>query len=326
MNHVLNGKALFRWCDRCGTLLLGGVCDTCGSSGREFEVSLPGDIRPAMGKAAEGVALLLRRHFGSSVPTDSKLIFLNKVSGEDRSDEIVVDGKIIGTMRFDVRTKEFSFDLKLDGALQLLPVAKKGIVTVAKLTGHLKGKKISGQEIIEVKGEFSEGDPLIVVSESTLCTGEAKVGSNDVRNVEKAILIRDVGKVEKASFGKHASRQDFVAANRRFLEGLESKGVSDIKSFVGNREQPVTLSFSGGKDSLAAYGIAKKGKLKFTLIFIDTGLEFPDTVEYVHNFVAKHNEQLIEASAGNAFWEQVATFGPPAKDFRCVARYASWGR
>lgn len=325
MNHYLHGKALFRWCDKCGTLLLGAACDTCGSSGREFEVSLPGDIRPAMGKAAEGVALLLRKHFGTSVPTDSKLIFLNKVAGEDRSDEIVVDGKIVGTMRFDVRTREFTFDLKLDGALQLLPVAKKGMVTVAKLTGHLKGKKISGQEIVEIKGEFSEGDPLIIVSGNTLCTGVAKVGSDQVRTAEKAILIRDVGKVERSAFGKRASRQDFVAANRRFLDGLESKGVSDIKSFVGNRELPVTLSFSGGKDSLATYGIAKKAKLRITLIFIDTGIEFPDTVEYVHNFVAKHNEQLIEASAGNAFWEQVDTFGPPAKDFRWCCKVCKLG-
>ena len=238
MSHFLHGKALYRWCDRCGTLLLGAACDTCGSSGREFEVSLPGDIRPAMGKAAEGVALLLRKHFGSSVPTDSKLIFLNKVAGEDRSDEIVVDGKIVGTMRFDVRHKDFALDLKLDGAQQLLPVAKKGIVTVSKLTGHLKGKKIPGAEIVEIKGEFAEGDPLIIVSGNTLCTGVAKVGSDLVRNAEKAILIRDVGKVEKAAFGKRTSRQEFVASNRRFLEGLESKGVSDIKSFVGNRDTP----------------------------------------------------------------------------------------
>jgi phosphoadenosine phosphosulfate reductase len=325
MSHYLHGKALFRWCDKCGTLLLGVACDTCGASGREFEVSLPGDIRPAMGKAAEGVALLLRKHFGSSVPTDSKLIFLNKVAGEDRSDEIVVDGKIIGTMRFDVRTKEFAFDLKMEGAEQLLPVAKRGIVMVSKLTGHLKGKKISGSEIVEIKGDFSEGDPLIVVSGNTLCSAVAKVGSDQARTAEKAILIRDVGKVEKAPFGKRASRQDFVASNRRFLEGLESKGVSDIKSFVGNRELPVTLSFSGGKDSLAAYGIAKKGKLKITLIFIDTGLEFPDTVDYVRNFVAKHNEQLIVASAGNAFWEQVDTFGPPAKDFRWCCKVCKLG-
>ncbi|HEY3419333.1 MAG TPA: phosphoadenosine phosphosulfate reductase family protein [Methanomassiliicoccales archaeon] len=325
MSHFLHGKALFRWCDKCGTLLLGTGCDTCGATGREFEVSLPGDMRPAMGKAAEGVALILRKHFGSSVPTDSKLIFLNKVAGEDRSDEIVVDGRIIGTMRFDVRIKEFAFDLKMDGAQQLLPVAKKGIVTVAKLTGHLKGKKVSGQEIVDIKGEFSEGDPLIVVSGNTLCSAVAKVGSGEAKTAEKAILIRDVGKVEKQPFGKRASRQDFVAANRRFLEGLESKGVSDIKSFVGNRGLPVTLSFSGGKDSLAAYGISKKAKLKITLIFIDTGLEFPETVDYVHNFVAKHNEQLIEASAGNAFWEQVDTFGPPAKDFRWCCKVCKLG-
>ena len=111
----------------------------------------------------------------------------------------------------------------------------------------------------------------------------------------------------------------------KILEGLESKAISDIKSFVGNRDLPVTLSFSGGKDSLACYGIAKKAKLKITLIFIDTGLEFPDTVDYVHNFVAKHNEHIIEASAGNAFWEQVDTFGPPAKDFRWCCKVCKLG-
>ena len=324
MNNYLNGKASFRWCDRCGTLLLGTICDTCSSSGREFEVSLPGDIRPAMGKAAEGVASLLRKHFGSSAPTDSKLFFLNKVAGEDRSDEIVVDGKTIGTMRFDVKTKEFAFDLKMDGALQLLPVAKKGVVTATKLTGHLKGKKISGLEILEIKGEFSEGDPLIVVSGNTLCTAVAKVGSTEVKTAEKAILIRDVGKVESVPFGKRTSRQDFVAANRKILEGLESKAISDIKSFVGNRDLPVTLSFSGGKDSLACYGIAKKAKLKITLIFIDTGLEFPDTVDYVHNFVAKHNEHIIEASAGKLSGSRSTPLGRRPRTSVGAARSASW--
>ena len=160
MNNYLNGKASFRWCDRCGTLLLGTICDTCSSSGREFEVSLPGDIRPAMGKAAEGVASLLRKHFGSSAPTDSKLFFLNKVAGEDRADEIVVDGKTIGTMRFDVKTKEFAFDLKMDGALQLLPVAERMVHShQARCRSTSKGKKISGLEILEIEGEFSEGDP-----------------------------------------------------------------------------------------------------------------------------------------------------------------------
>ncbi len=161
------------------------------------------------------MALLLRKHFGSSVPTDSKLIFLNKVAGEDRSDEIVVDGKIIGThalRRPGPRSSPSTS--RWTAPSSYLPVAKKGIVTVAKLTGHLKGKKIPGQEIVEIKGDFSEGDPLIVVSGNTLCSAVAKVGSDQARTAEKAILIRDVGKVEKAPFGKRASRQDFVAANR----------------------------------------------------------------------------------------------------------------
>ena len=179
---------------------------------------------------------------------------------------------------------------------------------------------------MEIKGDFSEGDPLIVVSGNTLCSAVAKVGSDQARTAEKAILIRDVGKVEKAPFGKRASRQDFVAANRRFLEGLESKGVSDIKSFVGNRELPVTLSFSGGKDSLAAYGIAKKGKLKITLIFIDTGLEFPDTVDYVRNFVASTTNSSSSPRPGTRSGSRWTPSGRRPRTSAGAARSASWVR
>ncbi len=52
------------------------------------------------------------------------------------------------------------------------------------------------------------------------------------------------------------------------------------------------------------------------LLFVNTGLEFPETVSYVHGFARKHGLKLLEADAGESFWEQVDTFGPPAKDFR----------
>ena len=47
--NIANGKEIRRWCDRCGTLLLGNKCSRCGSEGREFEINSPGDIRPCMG-------------------------------------------------------------------------------------------------------------------------------------------------------------------------------------------------------------------------------------------------------------------------------------
>jgi phosphoadenosine phosphosulfate reductase len=314
--HFEHGKVGFRWCDHCGTLVLGQRCDLCSSAGRRFEVSKPGDIRPGMGKTVEVLADLFRRHFGTSEFLKGRLIFLNKVAGEDRTDEIVFQGMVIGTLRYDIRSAGFQLDLRLEGAQLLLPLAQKGVVTVGHDTGHLKGKSLPGSAIREIKGEFEAGDSLIILAGNLICSGVAKVPSSEAPSAEKAIGVRDVGKGTIELSTRKASWTGFVNANEAHLKALESKGISDIKSFLGNNKLPVSLSFSGGKDSLACYGLASRSGSRFSLIFVNTGLEFPETVRFVEDFAQSNRERLLIADAGNAFWEQVDSFGPPAKDFR----------
>jgi phosphoadenosine phosphosulfate reductase len=52
------------------------------------------------------------------------------------------------------------------------------------------------------------------------------------------------------------------------------------------------------------------------VLFIDTKLEFPETVDYVHSFAGTHNLKLHVIEGKNRFFEDVQNFGPPAKDFR----------
>ncbi|MDD1766154.1 MAG: phosphoadenosine phosphosulfate reductase family protein [Methanomassiliicoccales archaeon] len=311
-----HAKVNFRWCEACGTLILGPRCDHCGSSGRDFEVSAPGDIRPCMGRGTEVIRSLFMKYFGTTAFLEGKLLFLNKISGEDRADEIVVDGRVVGVLRFSLLKNEFLLELRLDGALLLWRVAKRGVVTIDPPPGHLKGKNISGRDIREMKGSFLIEDPLIVLAGNLVCTGAARVSSDKLDDSEKAIGIRDVGKGEITISKRRTDWGDFVRANVSYLAVLESSAVSDVKSFVGNNPIPVTLSFSGGKDSLACFGIARKALKAFDLIFVDTGLEFPETVQYVQDFARRNHLRLIKADAGKAFWEQVGSFGPPAKDFR----------
>ncbi|WP_019177722.1 phosphoadenosine phosphosulfate reductase domain-containing protein [Methanomassiliicoccus luminyensis] len=316
MPRFEHGKAGLNWCDTCGTLILGQRCDVCSSAGRRFEVSKPGDVRPAMGKSVNVIASLFQKHFGTSDFLKGKTIFLNKVAGEDRTDEIVFQGMVIGTMRYDLHTRDFALDLRLEGARLLQPIAAKGVVEVGHDTGHLKGKNLPGSAVKGHKGGFKAGDPLIVVAGSLICSAVAKVPSNEIGKAEKAIGVRDVGKGALEVSKKRSSWARFVNANESHLRALESKGISDIKSFIGNNKLPVTLSFSGGKDSLACYGLISRATNKFTMIFVNTGLEFPETVRFVEEFAKKNHERLLVADAGNAFWEQVGSFGPPAKDFR----------
>jgi phosphoadenosine phosphosulfate reductase len=316
MPHFEHGKVSLRWCDSCGTLIMGQHCDVCSSAGRYFEVSKPGDVRPCMGESTNVLIDLFDKHFGTSDFLRNRTVFLNKVAGEDRTDEIIFQGMVIGVLRYDLRSCGFQLDLRLEGALLLHPLAKKGVVVMGHDTGHLKGKSLPGSAIKELRGEFGAGDPLIVIAGSLICSGVAKVSSKEALTAVKAVGVRDVGKGTVEVMKRRSSWTGFVNVNEKYLRALEARAVSDIKSYVGNNKLPITLSFSGGKDSLACYGLATRAVDKFTIVFVNTGLEFPETVKYVQEFARKNRERLLVADAGDAFWEQVDSFGPPAKDFR----------
>ncbi len=116
VQNIAHGKEVCRWCDGCGTLLLGELCSACGSAGREFKINSPGDVRPCMGDSIELVLGLFREAFGTDAPLRGRSIWLNKVPGEDRTDEIIADGSVLGVMRFDLRLDRMVLELRQPGA------------------------------------------------------------------------------------------------------------------------------------------------------------------------------------------------------------------
>ena len=324
-NNAAHGKEVCRWCDRCGTLILGRKCSVCGSEGRIFEINSPGDIRPCMGDSYDVLRTLFTDTFGTFSPLEGRMIFFNKVPGEDRTDEIVAHGAVIGIIRFDMRDNCLKIELRQPGADLFRDVATKNIIIFGNMSGHLKGKTIPGANVIEVTGDFSEGDPVLVRKALKAGPGIAVSGSKGMKEAEKAVRIRDLNAASEMPLSPPSDREMFVKANKDHLLALESNGISDIRSFIKGKKQPVTVSFSGGKDSLAAYGMASRAVRNPGLLFINTGLEFPETVEYVHAFAEEYGETLHIADAGNAFWDNVDTFGPPAKDFRWCCKVCKLG-
>ena len=323
--NVQHSKVTCRWCDRCGTLILGRECSECGSSGRDFEINSPGDIRPCMGSDAELVRSMFRRNFGASGPLDGRLMFLNKVAGDDRTDEVIAHGAVIGVLRFNVTDSSYALDLRQDGAEMFSDIAVKNVIRFEGMSGHLKGKSIPGEHITEVTGDFGEGDPVIVKKGGKVGPGVALGGSGGLRGMEKAVRIKDLMTPgESKPIGRHTDNGTFIRTNRKHLKALESAASGDIRSFLKGKNQPVTVSFSGGKDSLAALGVAMT-VTDPKLIHINTGLEFPETSEYVKMISKKMDLALYVADAGDAFWRNVGTFGPPAKDFRWCCKVCKLG-
>ncbi len=84
--------------------------------------------------------------------------------------------------------------------------------------------------------------------------------------------------------------------NLTHLKELESEAIFVIREVVAQFENPVLL-FSGGKDSIVCYHLARKAfypaKVPFPLMHVDTGHNFPETIEFRDAYAEKIGARLI---------------------------------
>lgn len=87
------------------------------------------------------------------------------------------------------------------------------------------------------------------------------------------------------------------------LRELESEAIFVIREVAAQFEKPALL-FSGGKDSILMTHLAKKAfypaRIPFPLIHIDTGHNFPETIEFRDNLVKNLGVTLIVGSVQEA--------------------------
>ena len=88
-----------------------------------------------------------------------------------------------------------------------------------------------------------------------------------------------------------------------YLDELESEAIFVLREVYAQFKNPVIL-FSGGKDSIVLAHLAKKAfypsKIPFSLMHIDTGHNFPETIDFRDKLVSKLNVQLIVGSVEEA--------------------------
>lgn len=80
------------------------------------------------------------------------------------------------------------------------------------------------------------------------------------------------------------------------LKQLESEAIYVLREVASQFEKPVML-FSGGKDSICMAWLARKafhpGKIPFPMLHVDTGHNFPETLEYRDRFLEEIGANLI---------------------------------
>lgn len=308
------------WCHKCNIPLLEAQCGICREKGGTVNLSPPGDARFASPYEKNIINELISKSFGEN-PISEKLILLNKIPGEDKTDEIIVDGLHFGILRFDMKELAFKLDLMVEGACALIAsgISKK-LVKISSGGRHLSGKNLDGKQVIECSDDIIKGDTVLVTGKNLCGFGIAYRGSTGLKTPGQSLKIKKIGS-EKVTFlpGK-PWLEDAIRANAPHMKRLVKDAVNTIRGIANQeefRDSPVYVSFSGGKDSLTTLDLTRSAvKKPIKVFFANTGIEFPETVEFAHRFCKENNIDLIEVNVNEAFWKNLPDFGPPAKDFR----------
>ena len=87
------------------------------------------------------------------------------------------------------------------------------------------------------------------------------------------------------------------------LKELEAESIFILREVAAQFENPV-LMFSGGKDSILMVYLAQKafypGRIPFPLLHVDTGHNFPETIEFRDRLVERIGARLIVGSVQTA--------------------------
>ncbi len=280
----------------------------------------------------------LDNQFGEGVgkillPPD-KVVVMNKVSSLDAMYEIIVDGYIIGRLRFDIPKRGYTFILSLEGARRIGAVSRQKWVSLHD--GVLKYLKEGANLMVPgVQGCDSDirvDDEVWVVDSNgkVVAAGISRMTGAEMADKPKgfAVKIRAVAEPTSPSENvKKATWEDAVQANLNDLENIETEAVSFIQRTISRHDNlPVVVAFSGGKDSLATYLVVEKALGESPpIFFMDTGIELPETIDHIENFARFRKVKIIGQRAGERFWESIDTFGPPARDFRWCCKVLKLG-
>ena len=291
------------------------TCGRCGQNGYPLELSPPGDVRLTLEGTKKRLRYLFLRQFGVQqlIP---EIVVLNKSSGEDRADEVIIDGRKIALLTYDLEKKDYALTLRIDGARMLVRLHPKKLITLKKAEGHMKGNYLPPETIASFDSSIRVGDEVVLEMGKFIGCGSAKVNASELRSSPKGVKVRDFSQAGPLGPGRKAWTRDLIKANTPHLFARKAKAEHELKDLLAKNQLPVTISFSGGKDSLVVLDLLSSITKDFTAIFIDTGLEHPKTREYVEKLVKDRGVRLLTAPAGDAFEDNFPAFGPPAKDFR----------
>jgi phosphoadenosine phosphosulfate reductase len=355
------GKVSLFWCHTCHVPLLDNIpCALCHNKGKKVAVSPPGDIRPAFSKDISILRDVINRTYGSPVGdvlfASHHIVLLNRIGGLDRTEEVVLNGIVIGILQFDLFKQDFVFFPRLSGGTYIFqimqqlnnPPRKQILLQSEAIPFIFAGKSILAPGVESFSQDLSPGDPVLIIAPNEQGIKEL-IGIGITRGTSAELYQmkeQNHGMLAKNKFHRkswenvislpfelfnpenltpstmesiRSNLQQVYFANEPFITRKIASATKFIQQVITTHNHPIAVAYSGGKDSLGALLLVYQvlGP-NFKIFFADTGLELPEVVNNIHQVaeILQMEDKLVLRYAEDTFWRILEDFGPPGRDYR----------
>jgi phosphoadenosine phosphosulfate reductase len=266
-----------------------------------------------------------------------KIVLLNAVPDIDCCEEIIIDGQIIGLHRYRIDTLSWKFIPKIEGARRIVKLtqAKQVVIEDSAVKFIVGGANLLRPGIKTADPLIQQGDYVIGVTEQgkAVIVGVATMTGVDMQTRERGMAVKKRYKAQPSEPQILVSGQTMdqvLEANATLLKRIEEEAISFIQQTSEKTNRPIVVAFSGGKDSLAVLLLTQKALTEkpFTVMFVNTGIEFPETIENVYSTTAKlgvDNQLLVKEVSKDQFFQVLQLYGLVARDYRVCCKTVKLG-
>ncbi|MDO8842388.1 MAG: phosphoadenosine phosphosulfate reductase family protein [Methanocalculus sp.] len=311
------GAIPLHWCDSCHVPVLGKRCG-CGAPARHVGITPPGDVRPAFPSDIRLINSIFDEAFGQPLIPDGHIVLLNKVPDDDRMEEIIIGGAVVGAIRYLPSGSRWEALPRPQAGLLMRPKRRYVVVDDGAAPFVQEGSSVLAPGLVEIESHTTKGDEVFVLTGDGTCigVGRAKMGSDEARSTSRGQIVR-LRKNSTQTFLPSPSTWDqAVIANREILLSMEQDSIRFIQDLSEQETLPITVSYSGGKDSLVTLILTLKAIGPVPLLFADTGFEFPETYENIDRVCERYKVELFSEDGEAGFWKGFQKHGPPAVNLR----------
>jgi phosphoadenosine phosphosulfate reductase len=324
------GKLELYWCTDCNVPVLSTKCGRCHADTKKVNITPPGDIRPAFEKDLEILDSTVASQFGVHLNTEDRIVLLNSTSGLDRFDEVIMGGIVIGALKYNLENLRYEFLPRVEVGAEFVGKLTRGYVEVAPDAAEFikNGKSVLLPGVVGFDKDLIMGQEVVVTcGNSVVAVGKTRLSGEQASQRKKGMFVKVRKYLRGNGLNPLGGGQDWntvLDANEKVLERCEKEAMDFIRATISANDLPLVVSFSGGKDSLATLLLVRKIKEPI-VFFVDTGIEFPETIDYIKQITDLLGHDLIVPKAEDRFWNGARLFGMSGRDYRWCCKVCKLG-